>query len=201
MRFALDLDGVFADFTSAYAAVIRELSGRDIPPNEPNEWDWLSRYGVTPAEEAAAWRIIHAEPTFWLHLRPMAGAVEALKQLRLLDPFQSCVHFVTNRPKHPAVQHLTEEWLGTHGYPHARVILACQKGLIAKLLKVDVFADDRPSNCQDVLDSSPATTVCLVARPWNRDAQAQWASTPDSVEEPTVRVIDDIWGTVKELAA
>jgi 5' nucleotidase, deoxy (Pyrimidine), cytosolic type C protein (NT5C) len=179
MRIGFDMDGVLADFASAYYAIEDRLF-----PAEPH-----SRAG-DPAEEAraedaraeearaaaapappvsrhrrdAVWRAITATPDFWTTLRPTEeGVVRRIHEMSLRHRWE--VFFITQRPSTAGdtVQRQTQRWLVEHGFDLPSVlVIHGSRGAAAGALRLDYHVDDTAQNCVDVKSQSPAKPLLIV---------------------------------------
>lgn len=185
MRIGFDVDGVFTGFEYGYAPLLTAATGIQFPrlgqPDWPDTWFWERAAGVTKEQETAVWKQIMANPTFWLNLPPLPGAMDLLERIRVLS-LRHDVYFVTNRPGVVAKQQ-TEVWLATHSGDftwNPTVIVSSEKGLACRALKLDVYIDDKYENCADAATGTranrlemvspqnlPSTAVFLLNRPWN----------------------------------
>ena len=172
MTLGMDLDGCLADFNTAYIKLILEMTGVDLFPPRPfpiTEWDYPEGFGYTEPQLQEVWNWIEHDPSFWRRLPVYAHAPQALDYL-LASPYHDLYFLTTRRGKHAKYQ--TEQWLRSL---HVRldiptVLLSSAKGHLARGLKLDVFIDDRPENCEAVRRQSPRTRVMLFDQPWNANA-------------------------------
>jgi deoxypyrimidine-specific 5' nucleotidase type C protein (NT5C) len=189
LRIAFDMDGTFADLSSAYAEVEERLFGaadvdHEQPAPEAREAEQHSEaeapaggeQGERPqsnrrllARTAArhrerVWRTIEASPNFWTTLKPLEdGAVKRLYQLTGKHNWE--VFFITQRPATAGgtVQWQTHQWLVEHGFTTPSVIpLSGGRGKAASALRLDYLVDDTPQNCVDVLSDSSTRAILLV---------------------------------------
>lgn len=189
MKIGFDLDGVIANFTDSYAAILTKQTGIKFPKNSaswPTVWYWDRAAGITKAQEKAAWDEI-TNTAFWAELPILPEGRETLGELQALRFAGHQIYFITSRPGRFA-KLLTEQWLRDHGFPGATVLIADKKGPLADGLQLDVFVDDKPENCEDVFNArltrksmtssdgteivtvdEPKCRVFLVNAPYNRN--------------------------------
>lgn len=170
MKRGYDLDGVLCDFNRGFCQLIREQTGRSLPtPSDswPTTWNYHREYGVTFEEEAILWETIKRDD-FWFRLYPLEEAASALATIDKQRMNGDQVYFITSRPGKMAKLY-TEWWLRNHGIGQPTVIIAYEKGPLAKALDLDMFVDDKFENCRDVARDCPTCTVYLVDRAYNRD--------------------------------
>lgn len=166
-------DGVIANFTDSYAELLTKRTGIVFPKNSsswPKEWYWDRAAGVQKDDEKFVWGQI-MDSNFWLDLSPLPGAEETLQQLSAKRFAGDQIYFITTRPGLKA-KLLTEYWLTNWGFPNATVIIAGSekaKGQLASALKLDVFIDDKPENCEQVAREADSNCrIFLVDAPYNR---------------------------------
>ncbi len=161
----VDVDGVCADWVAAYRQLVKQMHGIDIP--DATSWTWYEGY-LTEAQDAETRAYTQANPDWWLKLQPyenthLAFAIlnQAAKH-RVID-----LYFITFRPGR-GLKATTEQWLGWQGIDNPTVICSVHdKGHVAQGLGLDVFVDDKPENCRDVMEACPHALVSLITQPWN----------------------------------
>lgn len=166
----LDVDGIFADFTTAFTEHCVKCTGRDLFPPRPFDvptWDYPQHFGYTPQEmdpeKGIVWRAIRDDPEWWSFVPPFADADESLQRLKTLSADHEIV-FVSNRKGRKAWRQ-TKEWIETHGYDNPTVILSARKAAIAMAIGMDLYIDDRFATALDVANTR--TKSYLLTRPWN----------------------------------
>lgn len=169
----VDVDGVLADFNSAFIDLIVEVAHRDLFPPRPFDipvWNYPERYGYGPEEMSAVWASINGSSSFWQTLPTYPETIAAMRYLRSRVQAGDDVYFVTNRSGATAkIQ--TERWLRRFEFGSPTVLITSAKGLIAKALKFDVYVDDRVENILDVRMWSKDTRAVLFDRPWNQSVE------------------------------
>lgn len=159
MIIGVDIDGVLANFTDAYAALLTAKTGIEFPKNSsswPTEWYWERAAGVNKADETAVWKDGILSTNFWANLPRLPLAEQTLDLLMLKRWEGDQVYFITTRPGKKA-KLLTEAWLQRWGFLTPTVLIAgseAAKGQLAKALKLDVFIDDKPENCEQVIEAT-----------------------------------------------
>lgn len=150
-RCAIDLDGVICNFQDAFARLIKEELGKDIPvgPNGPTEWDWHLAGGVTKAENEHLWWLITTSPDFWNRLQPYPNGLMTLEKLEqltqqgILEPY-----FITSRPSNSA-RAQSIQWLTRWGMSAPQVLTVKgprHKGVAAMALGIEASVDDNAEN-------------------------------------------------------
>jgi hypothetical protein len=185
MRLGCDVDGVLANFGSAFRRVLRETSGRALIPEgeEPPVWDWPEHYGYTAKEIRAAWAAVSHDPGFWQYLDALPGAQEFLAWLwRSVSTFNWTdgfggfetnveVYFITTRLHGRAVKRQTELWLQRNGFlGESRTVCIArgEKGHLAAGLGLTHMIDDRPENLASVVMYAPTCRTYLRRVPYNK---------------------------------
>lgn len=167
MRIGIDIDGVLADFYSAYERLCIEVEGVDhfgvhrFPQEYPCTWNWPEHYGYSDATVKEVWRRIKTSRDFWAKLTtlPDMGYLSYI-------PTGAEVYFITARPGlNPKYQ--TEMWFRYYDVPSPTVLISDQKGLCCAALNLDKYIDDKWENVIDAAETSFAT-VFLIDRPYNR---------------------------------
>lgn len=186
-RLGVDVDGVLADFSTAYHEFGSRLLGADAARtlNEAaaprfTPFGLRSRVPAFHAvsqrrprgaadwslgQRARIWQAIAASPDFWTTIPPLdQTAIARLYELAVAQRWD--VLFLTRRlpSDGEAVQRQTQRWLSAHGFPLASVIIMPgSRGRLAETLSLDVVVDDSLHTCLDVVADSRSTAV-LVSR-------------------------------------
>lgn len=158
MTICLDLDGVFADFNTAYGDLLIKVSGVDLLPSGwrtnadfPQTWFWERDAGYSAEVEKTVWEqhILKKGSKFWQTLAPLPGAREALSGLNNLQKQGHQVWFISNRIGD--LGHFqTLKWLYENGLDYPQLVLARDKIPYLRLLETNVFIDDKPQTVQEV---------------------------------------------------
>ncbi len=173
-RIGVDIDGVLADFNSAFIHRCIEVTGVDLFPVRPFDipcWNYPEHYGYTAAQVSAVWADIKADPNFWYDLMEYPQTISMLAVLRDLEDAGAEIYFITARPG-TEVKRQTEEWLLNMGFFEPTVLISSAKGMCARALNLTHYIDDRWENVVDVRNFNPTTKVSLLTQPWNADNDA-----------------------------
>jgi hypothetical protein len=157
LRLGIDVDGVIADFRSAFRALAERELGR-LPADAEAE---LSRQEVDKL-----WEVVAGTSNWWLSV----PAYEPDQLARLYDRARLSrweVFFLTSRPPSAgdSVQLQTQVWLEQYGFylPAVLTTPAGARGELARALRLDLALDDRMVNCLEIISASNAKAV-LIAR-------------------------------------
>jgi hypothetical protein len=157
VRLGVDVDGVVADFRSAFRALAERELGR-APEDVEAE---LSKTDVE-----RLWRAVAAIPNWWLDV-PAHEPDQIARLYREARRGRWEVFFLTSRPPSAgdSVQLQTQVWLEKHGYylPAVLTTPAGARGELARSLRLDLAVDDRMVNCVEIISASNSKAV-LIAR-------------------------------------
>ena len=197
LRIGFDMDGVLADFSSAFQEVEARLfgPGTRMRPQRPEEEEELqagrrgSSGSVTGEQRRrtdAIWQAIQATPGFWTTLKPLdPRAVRRIRDLMLRHHWE--VFFITQRPATvgETVQRQTQRWLLAHGFDVPSVlVIGGSRGAAAAALRLDYHVDDSAQNCLDVMAEGRAKPILIV--PAEEQATAQKARSIGIGVAPTI---------------
>lgn len=161
LRIGFDLDGVIADFRSAFRAAARSCLRRDIP-DTPTGADTQDALG--PGEIDRVWQYIAGESNWWMRVQPFEPA-EIARLYALARGARWEVFFLTKRPPSAGdtVQFQTQWWLEQHGfYLPAVVTVPGSRGELANALRLDLVVDDQFVNCAEVIAAAGTKAVLML---------------------------------------
>jgi hypothetical protein len=164
LRVAFDIDGVLADFRTAFQQAAQEagVSTRSTESDSPSP-DPLSSRDIK-----AIWDHVKRSPNWWTHLRPYEPG-QLVRIYELARRWKWEVVFMTRRPSTAGdpVQFQTQWWIEQQGFYYPAVVtVPGSRGELANALRLDVIVDDQLLNCVDVVGGSTAKALLLL-----RDAQ------------------------------
>jgi hypothetical protein len=163
VNIGVDIDGVLFPWADVVNEVVMERFG--VPDPGPHvHWSHL-RDVITPDQWAWVWGPEGLDAVFSRVERTYEGTVEAINAI--LGSTENKVHFVTHRdPRRTALQ--TSAFLTLHfgGHPWAGVHILEPSVRKSRLMRWDMFVDDKPETVFDFLENTSAT-VFAPQRPWN----------------------------------
>ena len=170
MKYVIDLDGVLANFNTAFARLL-DPEGTIIPVQKgtwPEVWSWPQQYFPRDFIDEA-WERVKDSPFFWRDLGEFRWTKPVLtllgKKQRMLGDE---VYFVTARPG-TRVKAQTELWLRARGYRNPTVIVVTKKKWgVVNDLAADVVVDDKPKILTDIHARHTTSVRCyLQVHPYN----------------------------------
>jgi hypothetical protein len=151
LRVAFDVDGVVADFQTAFRAVAMRVTRGTAGEIR----------GLTSREVNRVWEEIARIPQWWLGLEPYEPG-EIARLYRIARERRWEVYFVTTRPPSAGEtpQFQTQWWLETQGFHLPAVVtVPGSRGELANALRLDALADDRLTNCLEVIGGSRSKAI------------------------------------------
>ena len=162
LRIGFDLDGVVADFRTAFLEAAAHLLGRESIQRPSSPMPDLD--AVSAADSKRVWEVISATPNWWLGLAPYEPA-QIARLYQLARRFRWEISFLTSRipTAGDSVQFQSQTWLEAYGfYMPAVVTVPGSRGEIANALRLDVVVDDQFLNCLEVVGASQAKAILLL---------------------------------------
>jgi hypothetical protein len=170
LRIGFDVDGVLADFRSAFrnaAAAITRGRQDDAADAEPS-----AEAGLSADDVKRVWNHIAKTPNWWMDIEPYEPAqIARLYALTRAATWE--VFFLTKRPPSAgdSVQFQTQWWIERCGfYLPAVMTVPGSRGDIANALRLDLVVDDQLINCVEVVSASPTKAILMQRTP---DASAR----------------------------
>jgi hypothetical protein len=160
LRIGIDMDGVLADFRSAFRATAKACLGRVFEePDEPTSDRLIGEKDVQ-----RVWEHVARTPNWWMTLRPYEPE-QIARLYRLTRASGWEIFFLTKRPASAgeSVQFQTQWWIERYGFYLPSVLtVPGSRGEIANALRLDVVVDDLVLNCIEVISASTAKALLLL---------------------------------------
>ena len=159
LRLGIDVDGVVADFRTAFRAIAERELG--IAPDDIEK-------ELSKPEVERLWRNVSAASNWWLDV----PAYEPDQIERLYAQVRRArweVFFMTSRPPSAgdSVQLQTQVWLERYGFylPSVLTTPSGARGELARALRLDLALDDRLVNCMEIISASNAKALMILRAP------------------------------------
>ena len=157
LRLGIDVDGVVADFRSAFRALAERELG--IAPDDVEA-------ELSKAQVERLWKSVASTINWWVDIPAYEpDQIERLYKQARRGRWE--VFFMTSRPASggDTVQLQTQVWLERFGYYLPAVLTAPggARGELARSLRLDIALDDRVVNCMEIISASNSKAL-LVAR-------------------------------------
>jgi hypothetical protein len=157
LRLGIDVDGVVADFRTAFRSLAERELG--IAANDVEA-------DLSKADVERLWRKVALSTNWWLDVPPYEPAQIARLYAQARRGRWE-IFFLTSRPASAGdcVQLQTQVWLERLGFflPSVLTTPAGARGEVARSLRLDLAMDDRIVNCMEIISASNAKAL-LVAR-------------------------------------
>ena len=170
MRFAIDVDGVVANYVQAFVHEVNLLWPGRLPIDyQFPEWHEIG--DLTEGEIKRVLGVIHSKPNWWMGLRPYMENVSAIARHRKQFPSDE-LYFVTARQDTEGMptMHQTQEWLrmcGIYGLGTGVIVdYGGDKVPIYNALQCDANIDDKLEAA--IAHSRNTRNGILLDRVWNR---------------------------------
>jgi hypothetical protein len=162
LRIGIDLDGVLADFRSAFRATALHCLRRDV--DDPAAALEGTPGSLTDKDIRKVWDHIARTPNWWMEV----PAFEPEQIARLYACTRASaweVFFLTRRPASggDSVQFQTQWWIERFGfYLPAVLTVPGSRGDIANGLRLDLIVDDQLINCVEVVSASASKAMLML---------------------------------------
>jgi hypothetical protein len=173
LRIGLDVDGVLADFRTAFHAAAVHCLRHDI-----DDVDDMETVGpLSPDDVRRVWEYVAKTQNWWMGV----PAYEPDQIARLYSITRAAgweVFFMTKRPPSAgdSVQFQTQWWIERFGfYLPAVLTVPGSRGDISNGLRLDMILDDQLINCVEVISAAP-TKALLMLRTADASAREQAAN-------------------------
>jgi len=167
LRVGFDIDGVLADFRTAFRETAERCLSKPVADDGGGEDP--ARAPLTAEDIRRVWDHIGRTPNWWLDV----PAYEPAQIARLYGLVRSAgweVFFMTKRPPSAgdSVQFQTQWWIERFGfYLPAVVTVPGSRGDIANGLRLDLVIDDQIINCAEIISAGNTKAVLMLRDPDN----------------------------------
>ena len=194
LRIGFDLDGVVADFRTAFLDAARQILGPEAirtPATPLPDVD-----AVSAADAKRVWKVLADTSNWWLSVPPYEpDQIARLYQLARRHRWE--VSFLTSRvpTAGDSVQFQSQAWLESYGYYLPAVVtVPGSRGEIANALRLDVVVDDQMLNCLEVVGASQTKAILILRM---GDAELEHEATQRGIG--IVRRLDETIETMLQL--
>ena len=170
LRIGIDIDGVLADFRSAFHETAVRLLRHDVDDTQ----DLEALTPLSAADVRRVWDHIATAQNWWMEV-PAYEPDQIARLYSLMRAGGWEVFFMTKRPPSAgdSVQFQTQWWIERFGfYLPAVMTVPGSRGDIANGLRLDLVLDDQLINCVEVISTAP-TKALLVLRSSDPAAKEQ----------------------------
>lgn len=169
MMVGLDIDGVVADFLTAFLRFIEKKIGNGpIPQETITDFKFKEHADLT---EEIVWKCmeeVSCDPLFWRDLSPMISGKDWARLEEL--SYRRQLVFLTHRFEREtySIHRVSQDWLRSHGIRDPIVYFTQEpKATLVNELGVSLFMDDQYENCVNVANETQAL-VLMPDRPYNQ---------------------------------
>jgi hypothetical protein len=156
LRLGVDVDGVVADFRSAFRALAQRELGRAADDVEKQ---------LAKPDVDRLWRAVAGSVNWWVGVPPyepdQISRLYTESRRRRWEIF-----FITSRPASAGdtVQLQTQVWLEKYNFilPSVLTAPAGARGELARSLRLDVTIDDRMVNCLEIISASNSKALMVL---------------------------------------
>jgi len=160
LRIGIDVDGVIADFRTAFHAAALRCLRRDVG----DAGDVETARPLAPEDIRKVWDYIARTQNWWMDVPPYEpDQIARLYSLTRAVGWE--VFFMTKRPPSAgdSVQFQTQWWIERFGfYLPAVLTLPGSRGDIANGLRLDMIIDDQVLNCVEVISAAPTKALLML---------------------------------------
>ena len=159
LRIGIDIDGVLADFRTAF----HEAAVRCLRHDVDDTQDLETLTPLSAADVRRVWDYIAAAQNWWMEV-PAYEPDQIARLYSLMRAGGWEVFFMTKRPPSAgdSVQFQTQWWIERFGfYLPAVMTVPGSRGDIANGLRLDLVIDDQLINCVEVISTAPTKAVLV----------------------------------------
>jgi hypothetical protein len=160
LRIGIDIDGVLADFRTAFRTAAMQCLRHDIE----DSGDFETLGPLSPDDVRRVWEHIAKTQNWWMDV----PAYEPDQIARLYSVMRAAgweIFFMTKRPPSAgdSVQFQTQWWIERFGfYLPAVMTVPGSRGDIANGLRLDMIIDDQLINCAEVISAAPTKALLML---------------------------------------
>jgi hypothetical protein len=162
LRLGFDIDGVLADFRSAFRETARQCLGAAGADSKED-----GKPGLGAKDVERVWAHIAKTTNWWMRVKPHEpDQIARLYALARQSRWE--VFFLTKRPPSGGdpVQFQTQWWLEQQGfYLPAVMTVPGSRGELANALRLDLVVDDQLINCAEIIGAGPTKTLLMLRDP------------------------------------
>ena len=166
MKILVDVDGVVADFVTAYLREVEAVTGHRYAPEDVKEWHIGQALGLTREQiDGADWSM--SRGGWCSDLEPYTGAVEAVTELACSHDVWFCT---IGFERSHTWDHDRRVWLLRH-FPDMVTDAGCPRVIFTpdkRHQMADIMIDDNARFCKDWASEHWSETALLLDRPWNQ---------------------------------
>ena len=173
MKWAIDLDGVVANYWGAWARLANELYPGILPDGyQPTNLDLPE---IDPAKRQAVYDRLHRTFNFWMSLDSHRENVRAIANHRIAHPSDEVYYVTARKPtRGMPVVHQSARWLEMCGIAGIGTAVICSHGngdkhSILEALQIDAYVDDGLDEVMISMARGGPHISYLLDRPWNQD--------------------------------
>jgi len=162
LRLGIDIDGVLADFRTAFRDAARACLQREVQLDATDDKAPLAHSDID-----RVWNHIARSPNWWMGV-PAYEPAQIAELYKLSRSGQWEVCFLTKRPASggDAVQFQTQWWLEQQGfYLPAVMTVPGSRGEVANALRLDLAIDDQFVNCAEIIGAGPTKALLMLRDP------------------------------------
>ena len=168
LKFALDCDGVLANFTAGVLVLVEEVTGKRYEPSDVTVFDFAKALGLSPDDRERVMKVIGSRRGFAASLPPYPEARQGVRRLRELGDVFCVTHPWESNPWWRAER---DSWLALHFG-----IEVVHHAVVKTGYEADVFVDDKSSHVRDWLGAWPGRTAVFWRTPHNTSESVPWGS-------------------------
>jgi hypothetical protein len=161
LRIGIDIDGVLADFRTAFRQTAERCLRKSAIDADDGE---QTRGSLSPQDVRRVWDHIAKAPNWWMDV-PAYEPAQIARLYGLARAARWEVFFMTKRPPSAgdSVQFQTQWWIERFGfYLPAVMTVPGSRGDIANGLRLDLVIDDQVINCAEVIGAGITKAVLML---------------------------------------